>query len=90
MKNMLSRLTVAADLTEEPIPGLPVVELSGDRRVLIEHHQGVTEYGRCRIGVRVRFGQVVVMGAGLELTKMTAGTLVISGCIESIRLERRG
>ena len=31
------------------LPGQPVVELVGDRRVLIENHIGVTEYGTERI-----------------------------------------
>ncbi len=90
MKNVLERLTIAADLPEEPIPGQPLIELVGDGRVLIEHHKGVMQYGRCQIGVRVKFGTVLVFGEKLELTKMTAGTLVITGRIQGVRLERRG
>ncbi len=85
----MERLAMAADLTDEPIPGQPLVELAGDCRVLIEHHRGVTEYGRNQISVRVKYGCVTVLGQNLELTRMTKEQLVIMGCIECVRLERR-
>jgi sporulation protein YqfC len=87
-KRFLERVTAAADLQGEPIPGLPLVEIAGDRRVLIEHHCGVTQYGRCRISVRVKFGAVVVVGDRLELTRMTGQQLIISGRIDYVQLER--
>ena len=78
------------DLPEEQLPGLPLVEIAGHRRVLIEHHCGVTEYGRNCVCVKVKFGFVVVLGSGLELSSMNRHTLVISGTIDGVRLERRG
>ena len=81
----MERLTKAADLQEEPIP---LIELAGDRRVLIENHCGVTEYGRDRIRVKVKFGQICISGQGLELAKMTKGQLVISGEIKGVELMR--
>ena len=87
-RNALQRLYHAVDLADEPIPGLPLIELAGDQRVLIEKHQGVTEYGTERTVVNVKFGQVCVCGRNLELSRMTKGQLVISGRIESIHLLR--
>ena len=78
------------DLPQEQLPGLPLVEVYGHRRVLIEHHQGVTEYGRNCVCVKVKFGFVQVLGSGLELSCMDRHTLVISGCIDGVKLERRG
>lgn len=89
-KNWLHRLTEGADLPDETLPGLPVVELAGDCRILIERHGGVTEYGCERICVRVRYGEVCIGGCGLQLAKMTKEQLVISGRIDSIQLHRRG
>lgn len=86
----LQRLAEGADLPSEPLPGLPVAELAGDRRLLIENHQGVTEYCRERISVKVKFGQLRVCGAGLELARMTKEQLVICGRIDSVNLIRRG
>lgn len=84
----MERLTKAVDLQEEPIPGLPVIELAGDRRVLIENHGGVTEYRPERIRVKVKFGQVCICGQCLALSKMSKEQLIVSGRIQSVELMR--
>lgn len=89
-KDILRKLTREGELQEQPLPGLPIVELAGNRRVLIENHRGVREYSRERIGVKVKTGLVVVCGQGLELSRMTRQQLVIQGTIEGVRLEGRG
>lgn len=86
----LERLANNSDLVMEPLPGQPIVELTGDRRVLIENHFGVKAYGRERIVIKVKFGYVCVCGSGLELLRMTREQLVIRGRIDGISLQRRG
>lgn len=88
-KYWAERLADSADLSGEPMPGLPVVELAGDRRVLIERHGGVTEYSSERICVKVRYGAVCISGCGLELTCMTREQLVVTGRIDCVQLQRR-
>ncbi len=88
--NVFHKLYSAADLSDEPIPGLPLLELAGDQRVLIEKHKGVTEYGRERIMIKVKFGHICVLGSRLELSRMTRGQLIISGRIDCIQLCRGG
>lgn len=78
------------DLPDEPLPRETLVEIAGYRRVLIEHHCGVVEYGCNLICVKVKFGVISVMGQNLELTRMTGQQLIVSGCIDSVRLERSG
>ena len=77
------------DLPETPLPGIPVVELAGDRRVLIEGHCGVSEYSRERIGIKVAYGLVCITGCGLELARMTKERLVIRGRIDHVHIQRR-
>lgn len=67
---------------------LPIVELAGDRRVLIEYHRGIREYRCDRICVGVCFGLVCVEGQNLEISRMTDCQLVITGRISSVGLER--
>ena len=86
---ILERLTSAADLPDESVPGLPLVEIAGCGRVLVENHFGVTEYGQNLIRVRVKFGDVCVCGSFLELSRMTKGQLIIRGRIDQISLNRR-
>ena len=87
--NWMLKLADGADLSGEPLPGMPIVEIAGECRVLIERHGGVTEYSRERISVKVRYGTVTVCGCGLELTRMTKEQLVISGRIDGVQLQRR-
>lgn len=87
---LLERLADEADLTVEPLPGQPIVEIAGDRRVLIENHFGVKEYSRERITVKVKYGFVSVCGCQLELMRMTREQLVICGKIDGVTLQRRG
>ena len=84
----MRRLT--ADIRDNTLPGIPVLELAGDRRVLIECHCGVKSYTNVEIGIRVKYGTVLVRGADLCLTHMSRERLVISGRIDSIALIRRG
>ena len=88
-KHWLERFQDQTDLPGEAAFGQPIVELAGDRRVLIEHHQGVTQYGCEKICVKVKYGSVMVCGCNLELAQMTKAQLVISGRIDSVTLRRR-
>lgn len=86
---LLDRLTEDADLAAQPLPGQPIVEIAGDRRVLIENHFGVKEYGTQRITVKVKYGCVCICGEHLELMHMTKEQLVICGRIDCVTVQRR-
>ena len=87
--NWVQRLADGADLMGETLPYVPIVEIAGDKRVLIEHHKGMTEYSRERICVKVHYGIVCICGCGLRLSQMTREQLVVSGQIDGIQLYRR-
>lgn len=86
----IERLAENADLELEPLPGQPIVEISGDRRVLIENHFGVKAYSREKIVVNVKYGHLCVCGCGLEMMRMTREQLVIRGRVDAVTLQRRG
>lgn len=77
------------DLPGETIPGEPLIEISGCSRVLIENHRGVCEYSRERIGVKVKYGSILVCGSCLELRYMTKQQLIVSGRISGVSLLHR-
>ena len=62
--------------------------LTDVRRVLIEHHTGVTEYGPERICVQAHKGQITVLGQGMKLCRMSDRQLIISGRIQGVALSR--
>ncbi len=88
-KNIFDRLIMGADLPGEALPNLPLVEIMGEHRVLIENHKGVAGYGNTEICVKVKFGFIKVTGEGLALARMTSHQLVITGQIDGVNLCRR-
>lgn len=88
-ESILYRFAEISDLPGETLPKLPLVEIAGDRRVLIENHKGVTELGCDRICVKVPFGNVEINGKGMSIVHMTQHQLVISGKIDYVKLIRK-
>lgn len=88
-QRFLQRLTEEMDLDGEPVPGMAVVELCGDNRVLIENHLGMCHYSQEKICVKVPYGQIAVCGCGLELSQMTKDRLIIAGKINTLSVHRR-
>lgn len=64
-----------------------LVEVVGNRRVLVENHRGILGYGTEEICVGATFGSLRVLGCGLRLCCMNREQLFISGQIQSISLE---
>jgi len=71
-----------------PLPGIPLVELCGCRRVLVENHQGVIAYNDNEIRIRVRYGVIEISGQTLRLCRMCREQLVIMGQIDGVSLRR--
>ena len=82
------RLLQQLSALPEPIPGMPLVEIAGQGRVLIENHRGVCCYGREEIRIRVNYGEITVRGCGLTLSRMSREAVVIKGRIDCVRLHR--
>ena len=89
-KGFWERVATGLDLDTEAMPGVPLIELYGDRRVLIENHCGVLEYSSEVIRVKVKHGQICVSGCCLKLALMSRERLIISGRIDSVHLQGRG
>ena len=87
--NWKERITESLTLSAQALPGIPLIEILGQNRVLIEHHRGVTRYGKEQICVKTGYGHIRVEGCGMELAKMTGEQLIIRGRIRSVHLEGR-
>ena len=88
--NVVSKMLMSADLDAELEAGLPILEIAGTERLLIENHQAVTGYSCDSICVKVNYGSISICGSNLIITKMTKGQLVICGNIHSVHLTVKG
>ena len=86
--NILRGITERVGLYGEPLPGVPLLELSGDDRILIENHRCVNSYSPDDIAIRVSFGCIHIRGRALVLACVGKDQLVVHGKVDSIVLER--
>ena len=82
--NFLERTMLSLQLQGEALPGVPLVEIIGKQRVLIENHNGVNCYTDREVLVNTIIGNIQIYGAKLSLNIMTKDTLVITGKIDSV------
>lgn len=85
---VIRRISSSSILPQDAFPGIPVVEIAGMGRVLIEGHKGVTEYGPQRIQVTMNYGSLLVIGCDLSLAHMSKERLVIVGSVNQVCLYR--
>ena len=88
MDKIITQFHRNTELTGTVFPGMPLLELSGDQRILLENHCGITCYSHREIIINVKFGQLCVSGCNLERMQMSASQLVITGNISSINIFR--
>ena len=88
-KGLLKQVVHGSELGMIPSLQLPLIEIMGNKRILIENHCGVSEYGTNEICVRVKKGYVVISGQQLMLVQMSKEQIVICGCVDGIRLIER-
>lgn len=70
----------------EALSKVPIVELAGQSRLLIENHQGVLGYSLEEIRVKVSYGCVCITGCDLQLMQLSKEQLVICGRVEAVHL----
>ena len=88
-KHLLERMAEVADLSNEPIPGKPLIEIVSDHSVLIENHCGVMSYSMECVSVKTQYGCIIVNGSNMVLKKMSCDQLRIYGNIYRVELRRK-
>ena len=85
-EGLLEKTAQLFDLPGDVIAGLPRIELTGDRELLMEHHRGILSYGDQEIHISGGKLIVKVRGSGLELRAMNGEELLITGFITGVDL----
>ena len=73
----------------DELPKQPLLELTGDSRLLVENHKGICVYGKDRICIRVKYGLIEITGEQMELAMISCQKLIVMGMINSVTLHRR-
>lgn len=87
-RRMLRTITENAGLHGEAVSGIPLLEISGDDRILIENYVCVAGYTETFIQVRVLFGMYEISGSHLMMSCIKKDQLVICGQISAVALCR--
>ena len=69
-------------------PHIPITEVVGTNRVLIENYISVTDYDTNRIYVEMEYGFIEISGIGLSIARLTKEQVLIEGEVDFIRLNR--
>lgn len=91
MKRKLSiweQILNGSELNSQPLPSVPLVEIIGCKRVLIENHICIESYSPNEICIKVKYGYILINGNCLYVNYMSPEKLVITGSICGIRLNK--
>ena len=69
------------DLPQEVVAGMPRITVTGCRRVMVENHRGILEYGEREIQINGGRMVLTVRGSGLELRSLNTSELLVTGRI---------
>ncbi len=69
------------DLPQEVVAGMPRITVTGCRRVMVENHRGILEYGDREIQINGGRMVLTVRGSGLELRSLNTSELLVTGRI---------
>ena len=72
------------NLPEEIILNRPLIMLVGEKKLYLENHNGIALYQKDLIKIRLKIGILEIKGDKLEIEKIEAVDLLISGDINSL------
>lgn len=63
---------------------LPIIEMTGNKEIIIEGSTGVLKYQEDNIKINTRVMVISVKGRGLKLKYLSSTALIIEGCVLSL------
>lgn len=83
-QGVLPRLADRLELPEEALSGAAKLTVIAGRRALIENHQGILEYSRERITLKLGAGCLSLMGQELRIAAMNRQEVLIRGEVQDV------
>ena len=76
-------ISIALELPEDVILGLPRVTLQGDESLLIENHCGILEYSNDKVVVNTSLKPIMITGKRLVIRNIGKDNIGVEGHIRS-------
>ena len=83
----LEKAADVLDLPEEVVAGMPRITVTGCRRVMVENHKGILEYGDREIQINGGRMVLILRGSGLELKSLNTTELLVTGRLTDMEFE---
>lgn len=83
-EGFLNRTADIFDLPAEAVAGDSRITVTGNRRIVVENHRGLMEYGENEIGVNCGKSILKIKGEELEIRAMNSEELLITGILFGI------
>lgn len=87
-REALYRWMERAELPEEALPHVPVLQIVGFREITVEPHRGLLEYSKEQITLRLPEGEAVIRGSRLEIVQMQESRICLRGELTAVELRR--
>jgi sporulation protein YqfC len=75
------------DLPEEVVAGMPRITVTGCKRVMVENHRGILEYGDREIQINGGRMVLTLRGENLELRSLNTTELLVTGRLTGMEFE---
>ena len=85
-QSILQQVFHGSELPVRALPSVPLVEILGCERVLVENHISIASYDTQQIYIRVKYGMIMVQGKTLQISYMSSEKLIITGKIDCVHL----
>ena len=87
IKGLCEELSEKLELPPEALGDTLRLTALGKKRLLVERHRGVLEYGDERIRIASAQGELVISGSELSLSAMNRDELLITGKLQRLEWE---
>lgn len=87
-RGILEKAADVFDLPGQVVVGLTRVTITGDRRIHIENHRGILEYGEEEIHVSCGRMVLKMKGKDLVLKAMSDTEIMITGALDAVEFIR--
>jgi sporulation protein YqfC len=84
-QRLQKKLANLLEIPDDIVLDLPRITLLGNMQMLVENHKGIIEYTNKNVRIRLKRGELVIVGVGLLLGNLQAEELIVEGEITELR-----